>query len=473
MALHMQTPAAPAACVSTAILAPSTELTHDVLNAWAASALTGLARFRSQLIDKPFGIGQPVWADVVDFDAAAQIGQATVPAPGGDEEFGVLVEKLTAADPSDRLLWQAWTVDGLAGGRWALVVKMSPVLADGGPGVVAMWDHLLSSRKDSLRALPSEAGMGPAPSMRELVTDTLLELVENQFIGAHIVTQLATDAFLSVCRTVQGAAPEDVKLSTTAMNARLTKRRSVATTSVAAADVSAISDAFGGNTANVILAACALSLRGWLHRHSAVPVEPLVLAVPLALPAGDPARGATSRAVGRVHVPVQLSDPVEVLTYLHTATERLNIANREEHGWGWRSERIAEAVALVPPPVARLAAQVSAGLGSSWWSAPRCHASVSFVRGPAGPVYCAGVEVVGMHTADPLAEGCGLGIVVTSHDDVMDICLTACPDNVGNTAVVATGIRDAVAALLEAAHSSPRGEGQSVVSEMTSHNSRR
>jgi diacylglycerol O-acyltransferase len=77
-----------------------------------------------------------------------------------------------------------------------------------------------------------------------------------------------------------------------------------------------------------------------------------------------------------------------------------------------------------------------------------------------------------MHTAAPLMQGCGLTITVTSHADVMDLCVCACPDNVPEVNDIATGIAESVGVLLAAAAKSPRGRGRSVVSEMTSHATR-
>ena len=97
---------------------------------------------------------------------------------------------------------------------------------------------------------------------------------------------------------------------------------------------------------------------------------------------------------------------------------------------------------------------------------------VAFASGKPGPTYCAGARVVGMHTAAPLMQGCGLTITVTSHADVMDLCVCACPDNVPEVNDIATGIAESVGVLLAAAAKSPRGRGRSVVSEMTSHATR-
>jgi diacylglycerol O-acyltransferase len=484
MALHTQTPTTPAYTVTLVILEGSDRLSHDRLRRLVASSLPQMRRFRSRLVGKPFGVGQPVWAEIDGYDPAPQIHAATVPAPGGQRELADLVAQLSAG-PHDRRgsLWEAWSIDGLAGARWALAVRMSPVLTDGGHGAASMWAHLLTSEPDSARDLPMEADPRPAPSLRELVTDTLSEMVENQLTGVWVVAEAVTGVLLAARRRLGGMdlPPIDPQVALsmrgpvpkTVFNAPLTKRRTMAFASIRLTDVKTVSDAFGGSTANVILAACTLALRAWLQRYGVVPDEPLLMAIPLGRPADDPAERGNTLAMAQVRVPVQLDDPVQVLTNLHTATERLSIT----HSYG--DERMAPAVdlatvvSLFPPSLARFGTQLYSRLGLAQWRAPSCHGSVTFASEQPGPAYCAGAEVVGMHTAEPLVQGQGLNIAVISHADVMDLCVCACPDNVPRVDYIASGIVDAVDVLQAAAEQAPRGEGQSVVTEMTAHSSKR
>jgi diacylglycerol O-acyltransferase / wax synthase len=88
-------------------------------------------------------------------------------------------------------------------------------------------------------------------------------------------------------------------------------------------------------------------------------------------------------------------------------------------------------------------------------------------------VYCAGAKVVGMHTAAPLVEGCGLNITLISHGDVMDLSVCVCPDTVPAVNDIATDIVDSVGILVAAAQESPRGERPSVLTQMTSHTQKR
>jgi diacylglycerol O-acyltransferase len=483
-ALHSQTSTTPAHTVTVFVLEASRELSHDRLGGWVATTLPRLARFRSRLVGKPFDVGQPIWAEINDYDPRLQIHRATVPALGGERHLAEFVANLTSGQQNwRRRLWEAWTIDGLPGGRWALALKMSPVLSCDGHGVRAVRECLMTSTRDSGFSAATEEGLGPVPSGGDLVADTLSEMVENQIAGMWMLTEAATCALSGARRRPQDAveptiAPHTVSsmngpVPVTVFDAPLTTRRSMAFVSLQAADVKMVSDAFGGNTANVLLAACTLSLRAWLQRHDAVPVHPLLMEVPLSLPAGDPAEAGETVAMGRVRIPVQLDDPVQVLTNLHTATERLSIADSDSDEDLGAPVDFASVMSLLPPWAARAGTHIRHKIGMSKLRAPTCHGTVSFVAGKPGPAFCAGAEVVGMYTAWPMVERRGLSIAVTSHAEVMDLCVTACPDNVPRVDDVANGIAEALTVLVEAAERSPRGEGRSVVTEMTSHSGKR
>ncbi|MEO3761017.1 wax ester/triacylglycerol synthase domain-containing protein [Mycobacterium sp. B14F4] len=480
-ALHTQTPTTPAHTVVVLVLEASDQLSHQRLQQFVASSLSHLARLRSRLVGKPMGVGQPVWVEIDGYDASRQIHTATVATPGGSGELADLVTKLVdgVADWR-RSPWEAWSIDGLAAGRWAVVVKMSPVLCEDGHGVAALWQRLVTSEKHPERTSPPEHGPGPAPSLVALVTDTVTETIENQITGVWMVAEAATTALLTMRRRLSNAdespvAPSPIRgaVPKLAFNAPLTRRRSTAFASIRLADVTTIGDAFGGSTANVVLAACTLALRSWLLRYDAAPPDPLLLVVPLSLPAGDAAHPGRPSNTAHIEAPVHLDDPVQVLSELHTVTERLAFANRYGNEITAPPVDFATVISLLPPWMTRRATQMSSGLGLTRLRAPNRHGAVSFTGQPSGRAYCAGSEVLGMYVIEPLVEGCGLNIGVTTHGDAMDVCISVCPDNVPDVEQISSGIGDAVAVLLAAAAQSPRGQGRSVVTEMTSHISKR
>jgi diacylglycerol O-acyltransferase / wax synthase len=482
LSLHTQNSRTPAHTLTLVIIDASDQLSHQRLHQLVAASLPQLARFRSRLVTKPLGVGQPVWAEIDDYDPAPQIHCATVRAPGGRREFADLIADLSTGRQDCRTrLWEAWTINGLAGGRWALAVKMSPALNDGAAGAASLWPRLLSTgpRADPGSSLPSEPSLGSAPSLGELVIDVVSEIVENQVTGVWLIAETVSGVLEAVRDRLLGTrvrgrmTPLVSSMSGpvpyTVFNAPLTQRRAVAFASIRLADVKTVSNAFGGSITNVVLAACTLSLRAWLQWHDKVPDGPLLMRMPFELPATDRPRSGQALTVGRLRIPVHLDDPVQVLANLHTATERLNGIRRRSNESSSSTVDLATMVSLIPPTVAHLGMQLYTRSGLRHRLKPICHGSVSHIAVEPVPAYCAGAKVVGMHTVAPLAEESGLNIALTSRGAELDVSVCACPDNVPAVDDIATGIAHSVDILVAAAQESPRGQGRSVVTEMTSH----
>ncbi|MDT5348867.1 MAG: hypothetical protein QOH91_2154 [Mycobacterium sp.] len=480
----LQNSTTPAHTVSVVVIEPSNRMSHQRIHRLLCSSLPRLARFRSRLVGKPLGMGQPLWVQIDDYDPTSQIFSATIGAPGSPREFSDFIAQLSTR-PYGRpeTLWEAWSIDGLTGGRWALAVKMSPALDDGGVGPASVWSQLLRSgaHDDPAKGQPAQPSMGPLRP-REFVTDTMAELVENYVNGLWLAVAALSDLLQVVRRQFSATSePDPTPPAVSSMrgpvphnvfNAPLTERRAVAFASIPLAELKAVSYAFGGTVTNVFLAACTLSLRAWLQRHDTIPDHPLLMQMPFALLDSGPTTFGNPLAFGRIRIPVQLDDPVQVLTNLHTAAERLNIARTRDSETASPNLDLTRIAALLPPAVAQVGRRLYAASGIQQRHRASCHGSLSVVSGQPVPAYCAGAKVVGMHTVSPLREGCGLGITLTARGDVMDLSVCVCPDNVPAVNEIATGIAESVDVLLAAAERSPRGHGRSVVSQMTSHTAR-
>ncbi len=470
--------------LSLIILEPSDRLSHEKLQQLVGSSLPQLARFRSRLVGKPLGVGQPLWSEIDDYDPTPQIHRATVRAPGGRRELADLIAQLSAGPYDRKTLWEAWSIDGLAGGRWALAVRISPALNEDGVGVASAWSRLLRSdpHNDGDDNKPAQTSLG-TPSLGELMTDVITELLEIQVNGLWLIAETVAGALRTVRDQLRGTSGPDPMppagssmsgpLPRNVFNAPLTERRTVAFASIPLAALETVSNAFGGNITNVFLAACTLSLRAWLLRRDSVPDDPLLMRTPLALPGAANTSFGVPLAFGRIRIPVQLDDPIEVLTNLHTATERMNTAHESDAEKEGSSIDLARVASLIPSTVVDTGMRLYTRLGLRQRLAPICHGSVSYVSGQPVPAYCAGAKVVAMHSVAPLLNGCGLSITLTSHGDVMDLSVCVCPDNVPAVDDIATGIADSLDILVTAARKSPRGQGRSVVTEMTSHATQR
>jgi len=87
---------------------------------------------RQRYIDTPLGLHHPLWIDDPDFDLEVHLRQVVCPPPGDMAQFCKLVEQVYCHPlDRDRPLWQAWVVEGLEGGRVALLALIHHAYSDG------------------------------------------------------------------------------------------------------------------------------------------------------------------------------------------------------------------------------------------------------------------------------------------------------------------------------------------------------
>jgi len=89
-------------------------------------------RYRQKLMWPPGGIGNPVWIDYADFDLSYHVRRAALPSPGDDNTLRDYVARVFAR-PLDlnKPLWEVTIVEGLTGGRIAVVNKVHHAMVDG------------------------------------------------------------------------------------------------------------------------------------------------------------------------------------------------------------------------------------------------------------------------------------------------------------------------------------------------------
>ncbi|HMK11788.1 MAG TPA: wax ester/triacylglycerol synthase domain-containing protein, partial [Acidimicrobiales bacterium] len=82
------------------------------------------------------GLQPPVWVDDTDFDLSYHLRRLAL-APPADERALFDLATLLTADPFDRTrpLWQMVIIEGLSGGRAALLMRFHHTLMDGESGV--------------------------------------------------------------------------------------------------------------------------------------------------------------------------------------------------------------------------------------------------------------------------------------------------------------------------------------------------
>jgi len=161
----------------------------DEVRAEVESRLHLVPKLRKRVRLPLIGESAPVWVDDPDFDITAHVHQAALPTPGDEGQLLDLCAQLMSC-PLDRSrpLWDIWLIDGLEGGRVALLEMLHHSVADGLAGV-ELATVLLDLEPRAPVPHPDD-GWRPAPPPRRVVV-TVGGLVD----WADAVRRLVVDGF--------------------------------------------------------------------------------------------------------------------------------------------------------------------------------------------------------------------------------------------------------------------------------------
>ncbi len=141
------------------LIGPDGAVDFARLAALVGGGLDAVPRFRQKVARIP-GLGAG-WVDDPDYRVEHHVHRAAVPRPGGDAELFALAGALfSRALDERRPLWELWLVEGLAGGRLALVVKAHHSLVDGIGGIAVLASIARPSPEDS-RGSPRDWQVSP------------------------------------------------------------------------------------------------------------------------------------------------------------------------------------------------------------------------------------------------------------------------------------------------------------------------
>jgi diacylglycerol O-acyltransferase len=385
-------------------------LRHDAVLERVGSRLHLIPRYRQRLAQPAPGVTNPVWVDDEGFDLEWHVRFARLAEPGTDAELGRLVgREMSRRLDRARPLWELLVVEGLEGGRTALVPRMHHALVDG-VAAVDIGTVLLDPSPEPLDLPAPDAPWAPQPydRTRHLARLSLTPAVRAQKLlldsaaralnpnaGRQAVGDLrrATELLTELART-RPQAPM------TPLNAGIGPNRRYALASVPLATVKAAGRAHGGTVNDVLMAAVA----GMLARVLGPLERPPVALVPVSvrregeeggnristvlvdLPTGEPGLAERIAAIGASMRAIKDSAAVRAGALLVGAS-----------GWA-------------PPLVSSTLARAMGGVRAF-------NLVVSNIPGPQQPFWLNGQRLLAAHPVVPLnPAGQGLSVGILSYD---------------------------------------------------------
>jgi WS/DGAT/MGAT family acyltransferase len=143
------------------VVDPEPPLTRAMVAARIGERIHLVPRLRQRLEEPPLGMMNPVWTDDTGFDLDWHVRQASVPDPGGEAELGAFVgREFSHRLDRSRPLWEATLIEGLHGGRKALLFKVHHALVDG-MAALGMAALVLDPSEEPLEIPPPETKWSP------------------------------------------------------------------------------------------------------------------------------------------------------------------------------------------------------------------------------------------------------------------------------------------------------------------------
>ena len=443
------------------VLDPSTApggFDPDALRKLLVARLAMAPQFGWKLREVPFGLDRPVFVEDPAFDPANHFHRLGVPAPGGRAELSEVVADLASRKlDRDRPLWEIWILEGLAGGRVAVVTKLHHSIIDGASGV-DLAGLLMDVSPEPRQIEPAPAApLERAPSALSLLGQAAVSTLATPVRMARYGEQLARQGIV-LGRSIVGHTPAGLPFQapSTPFNRRLTPHRSFSFTDVAMADAVSVKDAFGVKMNDVALALVGGALRRYLVTKGSLPERPLIAQVPVSIRT-DADRTEVGTRVGTMFASLatDLDDPVERLLAIHrsaAAAKAMRLRFSSGHNMS-----LAE---VLPPTAVRLFARGYSGLGLEGCVPPIFNLIMSNIQGPAFDLYMAGARVLGAYPLGPLIYGSGLNATAFSLGATIHFGFLVCTEHVGDPWSIADGVSLALDELMQAARERPSRVGR-------------
>ncbi len=468
--LHLETPRTHMHIGGVAMFEPSPLGTgralYDGLAKAIAPRLDLMPRYRQKLAFVPLSLDTPVWVDDPDFDMSNHLLRAALPKPGGDRELRDLIGRVFSR-PLDRRrpLWEIYVVEGLEGGRWALLTKSHHAMVDG-----------ISNLELATILLDTEAKPGAQPfgvsrwEARELPSamGLLVELLRQR------VTRPAR--VLSAARAVAGQpgrlanALRDTASGLASMaghmgspkssiNGETGPTRAFSYSHFPLDEFRLIKSTLGGTINDVVLAVVAGGLRHFLIARGVDPDdenEALQCLCPVSIRDNSERTALGNRlAMLLVNLPIGEVDPVRRLVAVRATVDALK-ARKQAVGADFLLNLAGFAPSTLHAMVARASLrQIAFNL------------IVTNVPGPQVPLYCQGAKLVDVYPIAFLYDGQELAVAIFSYAGMLNFGYLVDDQNVPDVDVFAQCVEESVRELVEAAGAIGGASGEDAAQSLT------
>ena len=407
-----------------------------------------LEPLRRKLVTVPFDLDRPYWIEDPDFDLDYHVRHIGLAPPGAVDQLAEQVARIVGRRMDrTRPLWEAYVIEGLADGRWALLQKTHHATIDGASGVIMLKMFTDDSADAVYEYEPVEWKGEQPPTSAAMLQTAAKNIAVNPVRGARvslsIMRDLADTAGLSTVSGIasqtrdaignlakRGNSSDDnssrvslpiTPAPPTPWNKSVTPHRRFAMRSTSLANLKQLKEATGGTLNDVVMAVCAGALRQYLIEHDALPDAPLRAMVPVSIRTGNEEDPWTNRVSALIaDLPTNCDDPIERVA---ACREAMN-AGKQQFDMT-PAEALGQSTDYASPLVAASAVRLVSRLKLADHVNSPINVVISNVPGPRTELYFAGAKLDAYIPVSTISDGVGLNITVHSYADRMDFGLIA------------------------------------------------
>ncbi len=377
-----------------------------------------IPRLRQRVMPAPANISPPIWVDDPDFDIDLHVRRIACPKPGSLRQVLDLAA-LYMADPFDRTrpLWQFVVIEGMRGGKAAVIQKMHHTITDGERGVELSLQYLDFERDapepppvdpdDVARAEQPETGA--ADAVKEFVAGSL----RIPFGIAKQVRELLGDpsgipaASSAAARTAMGVVSQlsDTEHARSPLWTSRSLRRRIEPARAPFKETKAAAKRLGGTLNTAFLTAAAHAASEY-HTQMGMPTECLRASMAISTRTKD--SGSNAFSLVRILVPTAEMPIADRFLAIQEAT----LVGRESSAAAGLDTLAAVASTMPTSLITRLARQQGQTIDFA----------TSNVKGSPVPCYIAGSQLLEIYPIGPLG-GVAFNLTLMSYLGSLDMAL--------------------------------------------------
>jgi diacylglycerol O-acyltransferase / wax synthase len=386
-------------------------------------------RYRQRVRFRPLNIGHPVWVDDPDFDLDHHVRHSTLPRPGTetllrDHAARVLAERLDVRRP----LWELEIVDGLSGGRVALINKVHHAMVDGISTVDIATLLFDQDPAPPPASDPQPWRPRPAPDDLSLATDSIDGLrrmvavnpLTLPFRLPGLVRGAAQEALASPWAGAASLALSLVRPGPQLpFNRMIGPRRRLHHQVLPLAALKEVKEVFAATVNDVVLAVVAEATFRWLEERGELTTDTMRVFCPVSVRDASHRYKYGNQVSGMVvDLPIGAMPAATRLARIVAETGEL-----KRSGQAVAARSLTALTSWAPATLhalgSRLASEPRFGLQS------RVNMVVTNVPGPQVPFYTGGARMLEVWPFVPVYHTLGLNIALVSYDGAVHVGLNA------------------------------------------------